>query len=549
MLRAQPVNSRPLIAGFGIVGLGVLVALATDVAASQLTTAKLAFLVGGFALLIPPMMLSDAKPYWLFLLVFSIPFDITKWLSNEMVDSKALVDLYGMPASGTIGLEIYLTDVILIVMLLPWLVGLSLRREQLYFPKIGYLYVLFLCWSLLVSLLNAVSLYLTFFEFCRQILYFLSFVYFINNVKTPAQLRSVILAVFLGLIVGAGSIIAFFELGIGTDTVAFADLHDQPTAASTQIGQATTQGWAPQALTLNNSNNGLGAIGGRQGSDVRRSQGMFRHPAIAASLCAITLPLVLAYLITARNYGQRVLFFGIYAWGFIGLLLTFSRAGLIGCTVGTLVLFALAGWSRLVSRQAVALVTFTWVSAAILSIPLLLMDFTARSETFFMRFNMMEAAVMGYAQHPFLGVGLNNSTAAMKETRQELQDLGIPMPPTESADSYYVAVLTEVGPLGFILFFAFFAQIVMIAIRAIEEVPEEMKPLLVGMVGGLASLATQSLADEPVAGHAVGGTLWLFAALIIVIRRQSAAATRPAVAGGEAGAGPVPIGNAISLSR
>jgi len=49
-----------------------------------------------------------------------------------------------------------------------------------------------------------------------------------------------------------------------------------------------------------------------------------------------------------------------------------------------------------------------------------------------MRFYMFEAALQGYAQHhPILGVGLNNSTAAMKEGRLELRDIGIPVPPTE----------------------------------------------------------------------------------------------------------------------
>ena len=39
------------------------------------------------------------------------------------------------------------------------------------------------------------------------------------------------------------------------------------------------------------------------------------------------------------------------------------------------------------------------------------------------------------------------------------------MPRTESADSFYLVLLTEVGPLGFILFFLFFGKIVMIALR------------------------------------------------------------------------------------
>ena len=137
-----------------------------------------------------------------------------------------------------------------------------------------------------------------------------------------------------------------------------------------------------------------------------------------------------------------------------------------------------------------------------------------------MRFYLFEAALQGYAQHPFFGVGLNNATAAMKAGRQALIAVGIPMPPTESADSFYLVTLTEVGPLGFALFFAFFGGAVLVAIRAMREVAPDLKPLLLGMPAGLASLSIQNIADDNLAGHSISATLWLFAALIIAIARH-----------------------------
>ena len=534
-MSAQRATSARLLAGFGIVGIGVLSALATDVALTVLTPAKLAFALGGFALLIPTMVVADPRAYWLFLLVLSIPFDITKWLSMGMVDSQVLVDTYGMPMSGTVGLEIYLTDVVLVAMLLPWLARVCLRRDTLYFPKVGYLFAFYLAWALLVSLINAASFYLSLFELCRQILYFTSFVYLINNISTRLQFRSVVWAVFFGFVISAGSVIVFFERGIGTDTVAFAGLHDQPTtSAQNQIGKASN-GWAPQSLTLHSANRDLGSISREHGSDIQRSAGIFKHPAIPAGLCGLTLPIVLAYLLAAQNYRDRILLFMVYAWGLVALLLTFSRAGLIGFMAGTIVFFFVGGWSSQFSRRALKLGVVNLTLAAALGIPLLVTYyFGVRSETFFMRFNMMEAAVLGYAQHPILGVGLNNSTAAMKAPREELREMGIPVGTAEPADSYYLAILTEVGPVGSILFFGFFGKIVIIAFRSMREVAADMKPLLVGMVAGLAALATQSIADGPLAGHAVGGTLWLFAALVVSIRRYGLAETRPAIASGEA---------------
>jgi hypothetical protein len=522
---AQPATSARLLAGFGIVGIGVLVALATDMAMSSLSLAKLVFVLSGFALLIPTMVLRDPRAYWLFLLVLSIPFDISKWLSAGFINSQYLVDAYGMPASGTISLEIYLTDVVLIAMVLPWLARVCIRRETVYFPKIGYIFVLYLAWALLVSLINAASFTLSIFELFREGLYFLTFVYLINNVSTRPQLRSVVWAIFLGLIIGAGSVIVFFERGIGTDTVAFASLHDNPGASGPTQTNKTDSKAAPE-LTLN---------GGRgKESRIKRSQGMFGHPSIPAGLCGLILPTVLAYLITARNNRDRVLFFLVYALGFTALLLTFSRAGLIGFMVGTLVFFAAGGWSGLISRRVLKLAVVTLTLAAALGMPLLVVYFATRPESFYMRFNLFGAAIRGYLQHPILGVGLNNGTAAMKAGRQELKDMGIRIPSAESADSYYLAVLTEVGPVGSILFFGFFGKTVLIALRTMREAAADVKPLLVGMVAGLAALATHSIADGPMAGHAVSGILWLFAAMIVAIARYVQAEPRPSSASWQA---------------
>jgi hypothetical protein len=359
------------------------------------------------------------------------------------------------------------------------------------------------------------------FELFRQVLWFMFFVYLINNVSTRLHFRSIVLAMFLGFITSAATVIVFFERGIGTDTVAFASLHDQP-AATSGIG----------SLTLHIEEQGPGSSFRGEGSEVKRSQGMFRHPAIPASLSGLFLPIVLAYPITAKNNRDRIFYFLVYALGFLALLLTFSRAGLIGFIAGTIIFFTVGGWSGLISRRALKLGLVTLTLIGVLGMPLLLIHLWSRPESFIMRFYLFEAEIQGYASHPILGVGLNNGTAAMRVSRQEFTDMGIKMGTTESADSYYLAILTEVGPLGSFLYFGFFAKIAIIALGSMRRVGVDMKPLLVGMVAGLTALATQSIADGPLAGHAVGGALWLFAALIVAVRRSNLAEPRPAIAGG-----------------
>jgi hypothetical protein len=547
MASARPTSPAwLLLPGLGIIGVGVLVALATDVAVDALSTAKLAFILGGFVLMIPPMVMEDPKAYWLFLLVLSIPFDISKWLSDP-AHAKTLVDTYGVPLSGTAAVELYLTDVVLIAMLLAWLARVCMLRERLYFPKIAYIFVVYLAWALLSSLTNAESFYLSMIELYRQTLYFLFFMYLINNVATPQQFRSVAWAVLLGLIISAGSVITFFQLSVGTENSIFARLHDQPDTGSQGQTDKPGMGSGNENLTLHGTEHRFGPSNRGDDLDIVRSQGMFKHPAIAAGLFGLTLPITLAYILGARKNRDRILFFVVFAWGLTAMVLTFSRAGLIGLMVGALVLFAVGGWSGLVSGRVLRLGAVALIGAAAISIPFLLYYFEARPGSFWGRFYMFEAALQGYSQHPFLGVGFNNGTASMIPGKQELRDMGIPVPAGETADSYYLAILIEVGPLGALLFFGFFGKIVTIALRTMRGVPADMKPPLVGMVAGIASVAVQSVADEPMTGHAVSSTLWLFSALIVAIARYVQAETRPNPAQGIHRPSPRLLGAGTSL--
>ena len=144
------------------------------------------------------MVVKDPQAYWLFLLVVSIPFDITKWLSIGWVDSQALIDMYGMPMSDTIGLEVYLTDVVLLAMLLPWLARVCLRRTTAVFPK-SCLPIFFLsCWALLISLADAPSFNIVNIRIVPRMRLFLVFRIFDQQRVNSAAVRGVIYAILSG---------------------------------------------------------------------------------------------------------------------------------------------------------------------------------------------------------------------------------------------------------------------------------------------------------------------------------------------------------------
>ncbi len=236
--------AKPTIGFTKILAIGALIAAAIVSAPTLLGPAKVGFALCGMLLLIPAVLVRDPRAYGLFLLVVSIPIDVsmhtTKWLAHPDV----LFQEFGMPASGTLGVDLYLTDVVLIAMLLPWLAELWRRERELYFPSAAYIAILYFAWALIVSLLEAKSVYLAIFELSRQILYFVFFVYICNNVVTPAQFRAVLMGFFVGLVLESAAVIAFFQLGIGTETDVFSDLLYGSTASPGTLTVAQTGSWS-----------------------------------------------------------------------------------------------------------------------------------------------------------------------------------------------------------------------------------------------------------------------------------------------------------------
>jgi O-antigen ligase len=362
-------------------------------------------------------------------------------------------------------------------------------------------------------------------------MYLLFFVYLINNVTTRHELRSVIWAVFVGFIISAGSVVAFFQLGYGTDFSVVSILKEQPAASQGAAFKPSKPGH--QTLTLDDQSRRLEKQGTVTETAIKRSQGIFGHPGIAASMCGLILPIILAYLVAARRNRDRILLLTLFIFGVAALVLTFSRAGAIGLAGGICVFFVLAGRSGMISRRLLALGVMGLILAIVVSIPLLAMYFGARPESFLMRFNLFQASLQSYSQHP-LGVGLNNSTAAMQAIRHDMKDTGTRVDQLEAAGNLYLVLLSEVGPVGFVLFFAFFWKVVLIAIRAMKEAAADLKPLLVGIVAGFASLATQNVADDSLGSHAIPAMLWLFVSLIVVVARNIQADAHSYPAGGHA---------------
>lgn len=494
----------PLATGLAIVGIGVMAGIATLFCVTYLRPVVLFFALGGLILILPTFVMRDPKAYWLFLLVVSIPFDISKRATAWLVQPVDLYREYGMPASGTLSLDFYLTDAVLLALLVPWLARLCLRRDTLYFPKVAMIFVLYLVWALIVSLIEAPSFYLSILEWCRQLLYFVTFLYIVNNVVTRSQVRAVVIALFIGLAIASASVVAFFAFDVGTETFAFSGLYRD---------QMQTNVAKKRLLYVE------GQLSAIDDARTKRSAGMFVHPAHAGFYLDYILPILFAYLMAARRKRDLLYFGPLFGIGLVALYLTYSRATMVGLIFGLFVAMSLARWSELNSKRAFAWCAVVFAGAIALTAPVLIHYLAKRPETITKRFELNEIALTAYWKQPIMGAGLNNSTivtegagsfAKTPQGRERVETV---------THNYYLIMLIEVGLVGFLLYYAFFWRTVAIALRHMLAAETEIKLLLVGIVGSLASIAISNFA-EPFGGHVVHAMLWLYAGLAIAICRQ-----------------------------
>jgi hypothetical protein len=493
--------TKPLAAGFGIVATGVLVAVATVVGLTFVRPVYLAFAFGGLIVLIPTLLVRDPKAYWLFLLVLSIPFDVSKHAASWLVAPPDLAREFGLPASGTLSIDFYLTDVVLFVMLLPWLARLCLRRDTFYFPKIGYVFLVYLAWAMITAMITAPSFYLSIFEWCRQGMYFLSFVYLVNNVVTRAQFRAIVLGLVAGFVIEAGTVITFFDLGVGTETQALSGLYSDSGTRSDSGPRSSYESWSGEE------------------SKVKRSAGTFTHPAEAAYYFEYILPILLGYLLTAQRPRNRLLSAALFGAGWVALYLTFSRSGLVAAFCASTLYFGFAAWSGLISRRVFERCAFVFVLAVALATPLAINSLAARPQSFYKRLELNETALATYWRQPILGAGLNNVSAVMEGAMKTVLTSKGRETQVTVVHNYYLIVLIEVGLIGFLLFFTFFVRAVMVGLRNFRKAEPAMKLLLVGIVTALSGVAIHNFGD-PFGGHSVHAMLFLYTALIIAIGRQ-----------------------------
>jgi hypothetical protein len=457
-----------------------------------------ALALAGLIIFLPTLILKDVKRYWFTLFIVSFLFDnVSKRTTSWLVDPIELGAKFGIPPNGNLSIHLHLSDLILIAMMIPWLLRVLTHRQRLYFPAIGYLAMGYLLWALFASLTRSVSLTLTMFELFHQTVYFVMYLFVVNNIDRRGMVKAVIQGCLAALVLESIVIIVTFS----SQSFAFFGGGVYDIDASQQTSEEyRTETKAGDTLIV-------------------RSRGTFNHPAAAAAFLHFLLPLSLMLAIARPRPTQKLLYGSLFALGVVALILTFSRSAFLGALFSIAICFWMARRTNLFGRRKFhALVTLTLI--ALLAASPLIWDFLERRpEAFKYRFILLAGGVELVLQRPVLGVGLANSNHATREfweRRGEAAERGGIV-----IHNAYLLLAVEIGLLGAALYLAFFVLAGRNAFRASRSTDPDEQVLAIAILASILGLALHMAAD-PFGGNVLHSMLWIFAGVATALARREA---------------------------
>ena len=468
----------------------IAVCLAAMLSSARPLTILIVFV--GLMAVLPSFIIKDSKLYWLSLYLLLFPLEGGKRISNLDQSSEDLLDTIGLPPTGDLGVKLYPSDFALLALTGPWLFELVRNRGKgMYFPRVSYLFLAYIAWELVGTVLKARYSSLSCAQLVQDFKYFLVYIYAVNNLNRQT-VKSVLNVLLVILFCEASAALFLHVLGYTRESI-FELLHLQ-VAREYEF------------------------LIGQEHEDFRAAGTMASASNLAMYL-QLLFPIPLALLCITKNVQIKACSFVIYILAAGAMYATGSRAGLLGLVAGSITCLVILFVRRYISVRELALLTLVAGFGAILTAgpnSLLYNFMTARPENYENRFALMEQGRDLILANPILGVGPNNSTAVRLGTDQNSEGSYYELFPIHNA---YIVLAAEAGVIGFLLFFSGLASVVLKAIRLSKSEQADNATVCIVVVSAYVALWTQ-LGGDHFVGNAQHSLLWLYAGIIVGISSE-----------------------------
>ena len=471
-------------------GIGALVSVSLYAGAN---VADVAVLPIGLALILPAFCVKNFRLYWFVVFLLSLQLPLTKNLN----DGPAVIERLHIDYTiWNFTFDITASDLVLAILLSIWVNDCLFHEKRSRIPAPGWLAIVYLCVCLL-SLTEAASPYLGLVEISRQVKFFIVFLFAVNCIDSKSAVRALVLAGVAILAIQAAVTVARFATGF---------------TAPITLGHTY--------VDLSEIDHYLKVERSAEGSAVR-AMGTLASPGSTVRLCMMVIPFAL--FLCARNsmLRRRLPVAMLTAGGLVGLALTFDRVYFIVTAVQLVLAFSLMVRDRMLKREEAAALVVLALAGLAVAAPKLYEQFTVRESSVSVRLLQYEATERMILDHPLLGVGLNNGTAAKRQYSTLTynpydENTQFYLEPTHNV---YLSLASEIGIPGALLFFGFFAAATATAWRQSRSASDPEIRLFANMlVVVFCGVAVNGLMD-PLFEYPVLALLWLYAGLAFSLSR------------------------------
>jgi len=481
------------------VGLYSLVGVLTGFFIFFLTFFQLRYAIPILAALMLPLMgiLSlNAKRFFQVLLIMSI----------AILVRKTLLSVAAEHTGGTVGFDILFIDYIMFILYVIWLYeGFILKKpgEGLFIPKIAWIWLAFICLSIL-SVSRASEVRYCIFEIFRQAKVFFFFLYVVNHFHSSKNIR-LALGILAGIVI-LHSGMAFVQRFTGL-TLYVPFLMPPPPRGGVDIKVETMY--------------------------LRRPGGLFGNSNSAACFLALALPPIFSALFWNTTRTVKLFFAFAFLMGLAALVDSYSRAGWITLPPAVVTFTVLSIRKRLISFRRHMVILF----AAVLFV-LSLLAFYAKpihtrltaptGASTYSRLYLMKVSMKMIVNRPVLGHGVNNWNLSFVPYHHKTYD------PHDSLIKYsgmvYIAhnvffiIAVDMGLTGLFLFLWILYEMGKNAWKGVRSDDPFLSSLGIGLLTAVQSFLIVEFFDfSYIQYESIMFMFWLLIGFSVIIKRMAEA--------------------------
>ncbi|KPJ67942.1 hypothetical protein AMJ44_07065 [candidate division WOR-1 bacterium DG_54_3] len=446
----------------------------------------------GLAVFVLSFAVRNFKSYWLGVFALTLPLHITK-LFSDADHIREMVRLYNISAGEFPGWVVYLSDLPFIVLMLHWLFAIIYKRQKIFFPKSNLMALFFIGWAGL-SLIKAPMLSYAFFDFIKFIKLYFVYLYIANNIRSKSEAKTLITFFLVGVVFQG--LICLYQYMSQDISYIFGNLFGQKDL------------YSPKGLEKYQFMFSVYS----SASPLKRGSGTVGPINAEAQYFEFLLPVALILWLTARRFWSRSFNLSVFSIGFLGLIVTFSRGGLIGIIAGIIAVLIYAKIYKLISNKKLLAIVFTCLIAGTAMFPSFYQYIMSRPEAAIARFGLMKVGMKIIIDNPIMGVGLNNQLIVAPKYDPDGYFSDMP------THNHYLVVASEIGIPGLVFLLGFLIITCRTALKTSRSKNLYIAALSLGIFGAYTAISAHALVDW-LATYTNQTFLWLYGGLIAALSR------------------------------